>query len=178
MASDHEEGLVEWAEVGPLGATCSRELGTGSVQTRTSALFLCMSSHMRNSMVDDQLFEIAHVCLLAGVVETRTLPGVWSATSVRLPNQRVLGEVPHSLLVVTEAEEAWACAGAEEWIVVARPEDLEAQVSAEAGGVTAEASEGGGEWTGEASEAVGDHPWTGWAAVVAEEWGPLEARWT
>lgn len=144
VASDREEGLVVWAEVDPLGATCSKEQGTGSVQIR--------------------------------VVETRTLPGVWSVTSVRLLNLRVLEVVLHSPLVVTEAEGAWVCAEAGVWIVVDQLEDQVAQDSVEAGEVTVEASEGGEAWIGEASGAVGDHLWTGWAAVEAEEWALLEAR--
>lgn len=52
----HEVVHVEWAEVDPQEATCSRELGTGSVLTR--------------------------------VVVTRTLPGGWSATNAKPPNQK------------------------------------------------------------------------------------------
>lgn len=142
---DHVEALEEWAEVDPQEETCSKELETGSVQTRDA--------------------------------ETRTLPGEWSVTSVRLPSPKVLEEALLSLLVVREAEEAWACAEAAVWIVVALLEDQEAQGSVEAGAVTVEDSEEGEEWIEEVSGAVAVHPWIEWAVVEAEEWVHLEARW-
>lgn len=146
VALDLVEVLGAWAEEDPPGETCSRELGTGSVQTRD--------------------------------VETRTLPGEWSVTNAKLPNPKVLVEVPLSPLVVSEAEVEWECVEAGVWIVVARLEDQVAQGSAEVGEVIVEASEGEEEWIVEVSEAVEVHPWTGWAAVEEEGWALLEESWT
>lgn len=126
--------------------------------------------------------ELATGSVLTRVVETRTLPGGWSATSARLPNLKDWVVALHSHLEVTEAEVAWECAEAEVWTAVARPE-LEAQValegSAVAGEVTAVASEDVVEWIGAGSavQGVEDHPWTEWVAEVEEEWAHLGARW-
>lgn len=146
----HEAAHVEWAEVDLQEATCSRELGTGSVLTR--------------------------------VAVTRTLPGGWSVTSAKLPNQKGWAVALHSLLVVTGAEEEWECVEAEVWTVVGRQE-LEAQVVlegfVEAGVVIAVDSGAAVEWTGVDSEGpvVEDHPWTEWVAEEDEEWAHQVARW-
>lgn len=117
---------------------------------------------------------------------TRTLPGGWSATSAKHPNQKAWVVVLHSPLAVTEAEAAWECVEAEVWTAVGRQE-LEAQeapggpeVSVEAGEVTEVDSEDAVEWIGEVSVGpdVEDHPWTEWVAEVEEEWVRQVEKWT
>lgn len=120
--------------------------------------------------------------MLPGVVATRTLPGGWSATSAKLPNQKGWVVALHSLQEVTEAEEEWECVGEEVWIVVGRRE-LEAQValegSVEAGAAIAVDSEGAVEWIGVVSVGPGveGHLWTEWVAEEEEEWAHQVARW-
>lgn len=147
----HEVVHVVWAEVDPQEATCSRELGTGSVLTRA--------------------------------VATRTLPGGWSATSAKPPNQKDWAVALLSPLAVTEvAEVEWECVEAEVWTGVDLQE-LEAlvalEVSVEAGEATVVDSGDVVEWTGEVSEELGveDHPWTEWVAEAEEEWAHQVARW-
>lgn len=145
----HEVVLVEWAEVDPQEATCSREPETGSVLIR--------------------------------VVVTRTLPGGWSATSAKLPNQKGWVVVLRFPLAMTEAEVEWECVEAEVWTAVGQqePEVQAAQeVSVEAGEATEVASEDV-EWIGEVSVGLGveDHPWTEWVAEAEEEWAHQVERW-
>lgn len=113
---------------------------------------------------------------------TRTLPGGWSATSAKLPNQKGWAEAPHSHLVVTEAEAEWECVAAEVWTAVGQRElgaQVAPEVSVEAGEVTAADSEDAEEWIGEVSvgRGVEDPPWTEWAAEVEEEWAHQVERW-
>lgn len=116
------------------------------------------------------------------VVATRTLPGGWSATSAKLPNQKVWAVALHFPLEVTEEEVEWECVEAEVWTVV-DPQELEVQVVPEASVVAGEAtvvdSEAVVEWIGEVSVVPGveDHPWTEWAVEGEEEWDPQVARW-
>lgn len=120
--------------------------------------------------------------MFPGVVATRTLPGGWSVTSAKPPNQKGWAVAPRFPLEVTEAEVEWECVEAEVWTVVGRQE-LEAQValevSVEAGEATVVDSGGVVEWIGEVSvgPGVADHPWTGWVAEVEEEWAHQVARW-
>lgn len=140
-----------------------------------TAVFICFLTKMSFKCIQPSLF--------TGVVATRTLPGGWSATSAKLPNQKGWAEAPRSHLVVTEAEVEWECVVAEVWTVVGQQE-LEAQaaleVSVEAGEETVVDSEDVEEWIGEVSAGRGVevHPWTEWAAEVEEEWAHQVARWT
>lgn len=177
-----------WAEVDLQVATCSKEPGTGSVLIR-------MFFFVFFFFVCHEVFCVilkAAVCLNSivfahtGVVVTRILPGGWSATSAKHPNQKAWVVVLHSPLAVTEAEVAWECVEAEVWTAVGRRE-LEAQVapgglevSVEAGEVTVVDSEDAVEWIGEVSVGpdVEDHPWTEWVAEVEEEWARQVEKWT
>lgn len=126
--------------------------------------------------------ELVTGSVLTRVVATRTLPGGWSATNAKPPNQKAWVVVPHFHLEVTEAEVEWECVEAEVWTVVGQRE-LEAQValevSVEAGEVTEVDSEDVVEWIEVVSVGPGveDHPWTEWVAEVEEEWAHQVARW-
>lgn len=120
--------------------------------------------------------------MLSVAVATRTLPGGWSVTSAKPPNQRVLAAVLPFPLEVTEAGVEWECVGAGAWTagdlqesgVPAAPE-----ASVEAGEATVVGLEDAVEWTGEVSEGPGveAHQWTEWVAEVEEEWDHQVARW-
>lgn len=115
-----------------------------------------------------------------GGVATRTLPGEWSVTSAKLPNQRAWEVALRFLLGGTEAEVGWGCVGVEEWTAAGlqAPEaQVDRAVSAGAGGVIAVDSEGVVEWIEEVSAGpdVEDHPWTEWGAE-AGGWAHQEAR--
>lgn len=125
---------------------------------------------------------LASICLLVSVVvATKILPGEWSATNAKHPNQKAWAVGPHFLLEVKEAEVEWECEEAEAW-TAAGPRVVP-EVSEEAGEAIAVAS---GEaivvdsgaaaaWTEAVSvvPAVVDRPW------VAEEgeWAHQVARW-
>lgn len=123
--------------------------------------------------------------MLPGVVAIRILPGEWSVTSAKLPNQKGWVVALHFPMEVTVAEVEWECVVAEVWTVVVQqepegPVDPAAlEDSVEAGEVTEVDSEDVVEWTGEGSvgPAVEDHRWTEWVAEVEEEWDHQGARW-
>lgn len=116
------------------------------------------------------------------VVATRTLPGGWSVTSAKLPNQKDWVVAPPFLQVVTEAEVEWECVEEEAWTAVGQQELValvDQEVSVEAGEETAVVSGGVVEWTEEDSVGPGveDHLWTEWVAEVEEEWDHQVERW-
>lgn len=120
--------------------------------------------------------------MLPGVVAIRILPGEWSVTSAKLPNQKGWAVALHFPTEVTVAEVEWECVVAEVWTVVVQQE-LGAQgapeVSVAVGGATEVDSEDVVEWTGEGSAGpdVEDHQWTEWVAEVEEEWDHQVERW-
>ncbi|KAK0151014.1 hypothetical protein N1851_007895 [Merluccius polli] len=117
--------------------------------------------------------------LTSMAVGTRTLPGGWSATSAKLPNQKAWGVALHShLQAVNEGGAGWECVAAEAWIAagLAALGVLVALASGGAGVQTAGHSEDEVEWIEEVSAVPReeDHPW---AAEVAEG-SAHQARWT
>lgn len=78
-----EVGPVVWAEVDPQEATCSKELETGNVLTRMY--------HWEKNVYQGGICHLRFFVLFfpLGVVVTRTLPGEWSVTSAKPPNQKV-----------------------------------------------------------------------------------------
>lgn len=173
--SSHVVVLVVWAEVDPQEAICSRELGTGSVLTRMYYFIVqCLFLYQR------LVYNLLNVS--TGVAATRTLPGGWSVTSAKPPNQKGWAVALLSPPAVTEAEVEWGCVEAEGWTVVGRQEpeaQVVLEVSVEVGEATAVDSEDGGEWIGEVSVEPGveDHPWTEWVAEGEEEWAHQVERW-
>lgn len=116
------------------------------------------------------------------VVATRTLPGGWSVTSAKLPNQKGWVVAHPFLPVVTEAEVEWECVEAEVWTVVGQQESVALvaqEVSVEDGEETVVDSGDVVEWTEEASVGpdVEDRLWTEWVAEVEEEWDHQVERW-
>jgi len=148
--SEYEVVHVEWAEVDQQEATCSKELGTGSVLTRAV---------VTRTLPGEWNVTSAKLPNLKG----------W-AVALHFPLVETVAEVEWECV---EAE-AWTVVGQQGQVAQVAPE-----VSVEAGEATVVDSEDAVEWIGEAFVGLGveDHPWTEWVAEVEEEWAHQVARW-
>lgn len=146
----HEVAHVEWVEADPREATCSKELGTGSVLIRV----------------------VVTKTLPGGwSVTSAKLPNLRAWAVVLLSPQVVTeAEVDRGCA----GAGVWTAVGRQE-----SEAQVDPVVSVEVGEVTAVDSEAAVEWTGEASVEPGveDRPWTEWVVEGEEEWDHLVARW-